>query len=206
MRSPMRLAVVAVVGLALATSACSDTPTPAELQRAAMQPSGTPSPAASPIGDPRDTREVVGEGFRLAADSAFQRSDAESSNGEPMLVLRRASKVAALPIQVAVLREPDPAQDVVEQSYALETAKRSLGGVTDISRSDVVWPDTERTILVQWTEDVPTKSGKSVSTRYWQLNAQVTNKLILVVVGFAPASEFADSQVDEIVRTFRVSA
>jgi hypothetical protein len=199
------IAVALGLGIVLGTSACASTPTPHELQREAMQPAGTPSPPASPIPDPRHTREITGEGFRVAADSAFQQLDRTSRNGEPMLVLRRASRVPALPIQVAVLREPDPGQDVVEQSYALEMSKRTLGGATDISRSDVAWPNASRAVLVQWTENVPTTGGESVPTRYWQLNAQVTDKLILIVVGFAPAAEFADSKVDDVVRTFRIN-
>lgn len=204
-RSPRRI-VTAVTGLALVlgTAACATTPNPEQLQRAAMQPTATPSPAVAPIGDPRDSRVVKGTGFRLAADSAFRQIDRTSKNGEPLLVLRRASKVPTLPVQVAVLREPDPQQDVVEQSYALEMTKRTLAKSTDISRSDLVWPDVQRAILVQWTENVATSTEDSVSTRYWQLNAQVSDKLILVVVGFAPAAEFDSSQVDDMVRTFRI--
>jgi hypothetical protein len=198
------LAVVAGLSVALGTSACATTPNPAEQQRAAMQPVGTPSPAVGPIADPRGSRRVVGEGFRLAVDASFQQSDHKSKNGEPMLVLSRASKVPELPIQVAVLREPDPVQDVVEQSYTLEMTKRTLGESSDVSRSDVVWPDALRSVLVQWTENVPTTAGASVSTRYWQLNTQVNKKLILVVVGFAPAAEFDESAVGDVVRTFRV--
>ena len=204
MRTP-RWAPAAVAGLGLLLTGCVSTPSSEQLRQQAMQPAGTPSPAANPISDPRDTREVEGKGFRLAADSAFQRLDLTSKNGEPMLVLRRASQVPALPVQIAVLREPDPKQDVVEQSYSLEVSKRTLGESTDISRSDLVWPGVERAVLVQWTQNVPTTASESVSTRYWQLSTQVTDKLILVVVGFAPAAEFDAARVGDIVRTFRIN-
>lgn len=121
-------------------------------------------------------------------------------------LLRRASQEPALPIQVAVLREPEPAQDPIEQSYALETAMRTVDGATDITRSEVAWPDAERAVLVQWTQGVPTGAGESVATRYWQLNAQVSGTPILVVVGFAPVAEFDRCEVDDIVRTFRIRA
>ena len=96
------------------------------------------------------------------------------------------------------------AQDVVEQSYVLEATKRTLGQAADVSRSDVVWPKASRAVLVQWTENVPTSAGRTVPTRYWQLNAQVNKKLILIVVGFAPAAEFDASRVGDVVRTFRI--
>jgi hypothetical protein len=199
-----RRATAVGLGLLLTVTACAASPTPQQQQRAAMQPTGRPAEPVRPIADPRDTREVVGQGFRLAVPSAFQQFNAKSSNGEPLLALRRASRVPAVPIQVAVLREPNPGQDVIEQSYALEVTKRTLGQATDIVRSSLVWPGAQKTVLVQWTQSLPATGGTTVATRYWQLNSQVSDRLILVVVGFAPAAEFSTSQVAEIVGTFRI--
>ena len=173
--------------------------------RSVMEPTGRPSPPIRPLPDgPRDARTVTGTGFSLRAGSQFQQQDRTSSNGEPMLVLEHPSAVPEVPARVAVLREPEPRADVVEQSYALEVAKRSLDAATDITRSPLTWPGARRSVLVQWTQPRPTSGGDSVLVRYWQLNAQLEGGLILAVVGYAPRAEFDTSGVPAVVQSLRL--
>lgn len=205
-RRPIRPAALLAL-LVLTVAGCADEPPmAAEQQRAVLEPTGTPSPAVRPRPDgPADSRTVQGQGFSLRADSSFQQQDRTARNGQPLLLLEHASGVPEIPARVAVLREAEARQGVVEQSYALEVTKRSLHGATDITRSSLTWPGVRRTVLVQWTEPRPTAEGRSVPVRYWQLNAQVSSRLILVVVGYAPAAEFDTSGIAEVVQSFRTS-
>ena len=97
---------------------------------------------------PRGYRVVEGKGFTIAAPSAFQQSQTTSSTGEPTVVLRRPSSVSALPSSVVVLRDPRAKEDVVEQSYALDLAKRTAAKATDVERLDVVWRGARRAVEV----------------------------------------------------------
>ena len=197
----------AAVVLVLALTACSSPPhsVPSD-DKPAFKAGGIPAPAVSALQNaPRDYRVVQGTGFTLQAPSAFQQQVTESSNGEPMLVLRRPSSVLALPSSVVVLRDVNPKQDVVEQTYALEVSKRALGA-TAVSRSDLTWPGARRTVLVQWTEQVRTGGGAAVATRYSQLSAQIDDGLIVVVVVLAPEADLKTSAVETVLQTFRPAA
>jgi hypothetical protein len=101
-----------------------------------------------------------------------------------------------------VFREPDPKDDVIAESYALEVTKRTLAHATDIQRSQLAWPHSKQAVLVQWTQELATSGGKTTPVRYWQLNTQISSKLILIVVGFAPVSQFDTSGVAEAISTF----
>jgi hypothetical protein len=190
--------------LVLTLGACSSPPnTVPSDEKPAFKAGGTPVPAVSALLDPpRDYRVVQGTGFSIQAPSTFQQQVTKSSNGEPMLVLRRPSSVLALPSSVVVLRDVNPKQDVVEQAYAVEVSKRGLGA-TDIVRSDLTWPGARRTVLVQWTQQVQTGGGTTVPTRYSQLSAQIDDGLIVVVVALAPAADLKTSAVETVLRTFR---
>lgn len=121
-------------------------------------------------------------------------------------MLRRPSSVSELPVSVAVLREPDPKEDVVAQAYALEVVKRTTAKATDIVRADVTWPGAQRAVLVRWTENVPVGGGRLVPTRYVQLCIQVSTSLNLVVVALAPAADADSSGALTVLRTFRPQA
>lgn len=168
-----------------------------------MEPTGTPSPSVTPAAPRRGDRPVTGHGFSLSVDPAFQRANRTASNGEPVLVLTRPSGVPQVGIGVTVFREPDPKSNVIAESYALEVSKRTIAQATDIRRSRLTWPGATDTVLVQWTQQLPTSEGRTVATRYWQLNAQISPKLILIVVGFAPVSVFDTSGVAEAISSFR---
>ena len=211
--SAHRLRLVAAALLVMTCTACggasssnspsSDSAQKGDSQRSVMEPTGTPSPSVRPqdtLG--RGARRIQGKGFTIAADSAFQQSQRTSSNGEPMLVLEHASHVPQVPARVAVLREPNPKQDVVEQTYALEVMKRTATKATDVARAKISWPGTQTTVLMQWTENLQTSAGP-VPVRYWQLSAQVDEKLILVVVGFAPRQDFDGSGIADVVESFK---
>ena len=169
----------------------------------AMEPSATPSPPVTPSAHRRGDRVVNGSGFSLWVAPAFQQETNTASNGEPVLVLSRPSGVPQVHVGVSVFRDPDPKTDVAQQSYALEMAKRTIAHATDISRARVDWPGATDTVLVQWTQQLATTGGATVPVRYWQLNAQVSPGLILIVVGFAPVSAFDTSGVAEAVSSFR---
>jgi hypothetical protein len=200
------VAVVAVVALLTMTACGAGRPDVPSDSNPAFKATASAGPSLLPLSPaPRDYRPLTGEGFTIQAPSAFQGATQKASNGEPMLLLRRPSSVDALPASVAVLREPNPKHDVVEQSYALEVAKRTAAKATDVLRSDVDWPGARRAVLVQWTENVPIGQGRSVATRYIQLNAQVSSTLILSVVAFSPVADGDTSAVQTVLRTFRPS-
>lgn len=160
---------------------------------------------------PRDTREVTGDGFTLHAPSVFQRRDTTDSP-RAGLVLERPSSSGSLPARLVVVRDAHAKNDVVEQAYAAEVTMRTTKGVTDVLRSDVVWPGARRAVLLQWTQDVPvgegtsgeTASGRTTRARFWQLNTQGEGDLIYAVVAVAPVDDFEASGVGEVLRTFRM--
>lgn len=172
-----------------------------------LRATASAGPSTGPLDPaPRDYRVVDGEGFTIRAPAAFQASTTRSRNGQPALSLRRPSSIAELPSSVVVLRDPKATSDVVEQSYALEVSKRTLAGATDVQRIDVVWPGTTRAVLVRWTEQVPIGSGRTVPTRYTQLNAQLGGSSIMVVVALSPVADADTSVVENVLRTFRPDA
>lgn len=187
--------------VALATAGCSGTTAPPDPK---SQPAGTPSPAVTPGADDRGSRVIDGRGFRIAAAGGFQQLDRLSSNGEPMLVLRRPSSVPEVPAVVAVLREPKPAVDVDTASYALEVAKRTAEGATAVSRTPVTWPGVQRAVLVQWTIAQPLDVDRRVPVRYWQLNVQTGHALRMQVVGISPLAEVQSSGMAATFDSYRV--
>lgn len=172
----------------------------------AMKAHDEAQPPVLPVdGPPRDTRQIAGNGYTLHAPSAFQRRD-NSRTPRADLVLERPSSSPSVPSRVVVLREPHPDNDVVEQAYAAEVTMRTTKGVTDVLRSDVTWPGTRRAVLLQWTQDLPAPQGSSGGTtraRFWQLNTQVDDDLIVAVVAVSPVADFESSGVGTVLRTFR---
>jgi hypothetical protein len=202
-----RALVVGTLLIAALLTACSSNSTalPSD-SNSAFRPTGTPSAAFAPVADaPRDFRRLAGVGFSLDAPSAFTEQRGTSKNGQPTLTLRQPSSVAELPSAVVVIRDVKPAQDVVEQTYALEVSKRALGA-KDVVRSETDWPGAQRAVLVQWTEDVAVGGDQRVPTRYTQLSVQTGPTLIFAVVGLSPVADAATSQVETVVRTFRPTA
>jgi hypothetical protein len=175
----------------------------------AMQAHDQAEPPVEPVrAAARDTREVSGEGFTVRAPSVFQRRDG-GNGARAKLVLERPSSSGSLPSRVVVLREAHPKNDVVEQAYAAEVTMRTTKGVTDLLRSDVTWPGAQRAVLLQWTQDVAAKKGSSAGptrARFWQLNLQVRDDLILVAVAVAPVKDFDASGVGDVLRTLRPGA
>ncbi len=197
------LSLAAAVVLALGGCSSAPSTTVPGDQNPALAASASAGPDLRALSEaPRGYRVVEGKGFTIAAPSAFQQSQTTSSTGEPTVVLRRPSSVSALPSSVVVLRDPRAKQDVVEQSYALDLAKRTAAKATDVERLDVVWPGARRAVLVRWTENVPVGGGITVPARYLQLNAQITDTLVIVVVALAPVADLDTSAVATVLRTF----
>lgn len=197
------LGMVSAAALALTLAACGtdDEPelSPAE-QR--MLPTEEPEQGVLPSDTaPRDSREVEGEGYSFAVPADFQQRDETSSNGEPMTVLERPSSQPDLPVRVVVVRDAEPEQPALEQSYTLEVTKRNLGG-EDIVRTQVDWPGAQSAYVTEWTEHQQT-AQESVPVHFMQLMVQVDETLILNIVGSAPAGDFEGSGIDEMVSTFR---
>jgi hypothetical protein len=210
--TPAGLATLVLAGM-LAVSGCAaggsagDSPSPDPGKVAGLKPAGTPNPPVTPAAGPApNTRTIKGEGFSIAVNPAFQQTDETARNGEPVLVLIRPSGIQAINTGVTVFRDPAPASDVFASSYALEVAKRTMARATDIQRSQVEWPGATAAVLVQWTQRLPTSGGNTEPVRYWQLNAQIKPKLVLIAVGFSPVSAFDDSGVAEAISSFRPSS
>jgi hypothetical protein len=199
----LRMTVFALVIAAAATGCAGD----GDGDRRAAEPGSTPqvasTPALTPAPPGRGARNVQGQGFSIAIDPAFTQRVRTASNGQPVIVLSRPSDVPGLNTGVSVFREPDPKADVVEQSHTLEQARRTLTKATDLERTEVAWPGSQKAVLVRWTQQAAGPGGTTVPVRYWQLNTQISPALILIVVGFSPASSFDTSGVAEAVSSFR---
>lgn len=195
-------------GLVLATtvtlSACGgggDTPA-GKTTETAYLPTGSPTRTVTMLRPPADYSKVTGSGFVISAPGEFQRQQKTSSNGEPMLVLDKPSKVPAVPQRVAVIRDPSPKSSASEQSFALEAAKAAAGPQGRAERTQLPTPEGQSAFLTTWNETRSSGGESTVAVTYWQLMYQVDSKLIINVVAFAPADEFETSEVSKILRTF----
>lgn len=169
-------------------------------------PSQSATSSATPVDPPADYTTVEGEGYRISAPSEFQQQRVTSSNGEPALVLELPSSVAAVPQRVAVIRDVAPEASAAQQSYALEAAKSAGAPEVEVTREQLAAPEGQAAFLVTWQETRPSQGAANVEVTYWQLFHQVSEDLILNVVAFAPTTEFADSEVSTVLRTFEVRA
>lgn len=157
-----------------------------------------------PIDPPDGFTEVAGDGFTLHAPDGFTRERRTSSNGEPMLVLTAGGGGAGgRPATVGVVREVRPAAGALEQSLALESAKRLVDEATGVRRTVVSWPGADAAVLVEWTAPDPAAGPGPAAVRNVQLLTDVGDDLAISVLALAPAESFDRSRVAEVLRTFR---
>lgn len=191
--------------LALGLSACgSDRDAVPAVSQTEYLPTSSPTATVSMAPPPASFTSVDGNGFTISAPPEFQRQEATSSNGEPMLVLEKPSSVAAIPQRVVVIRDVAPKQSAAEQSYALEATKAAAGPEGQAERVQLPAPEGQSAFLTTWQESRPSEGAGTTDVIYWQLMHQVDSALIINVVAFAPADEFETSDVGTILRTFEV--
>ncbi|MGH9153665.1 MAG: hypothetical protein ACRD03_14980 [Acidimicrobiales bacterium] len=157
-----------------------------------------------PIDPPDGFTEVAGEGFTLHAPVGFTSERRTSSNGEPMLVLTAGEGGAGGEAPtVGVVREVRPPAGALEQSLALESAKRLVDEATGVRRTVVSWPGADAAVLVEWTVQKRTAESGPAAVRNVQLLTDVGDDLAISVLAVAPAESFDQSKVAEVLRTFR---
>lgn len=157
-----------------------------------------------PIDPPVGFTEVAGDGFTLHAPEGFTSERRTSSNGEAMLVLTAGEGGAGGEAPtVGVVREVRPPAGALEQSLALESAKRLVDEATGVRRTVVSWPGADAAVLVEWTIQKRTAGPGSAAVRNVQLLTDVGDDLAISVLALAPAESFDRSRVAEVLRTFR---
>lgn len=206
MRRARLAAVPAVAVLGLALAACSGGASSDQLPDRLQSITPTDSPPASfapPSHRPMGFRTVTGDGFELSVPANWTDRKLPSSqkNGVPGVEADQGGDPAR-PAKVAVIVDTNPVSGAIEQSEVLAVAKTS-SGVSDLKRSTVKWPGTERGILITWTEK---QAGTGQEYRIEQLMAQVSPTRIVNIVGKAPVDVYASAGVDRIVRTLVITS
>lgn len=148
---------------------------------------------------PRDTREVAGDGFSLYAPTEFQQSERNGPGDVAMIVLGKTANRSGGVVEVVVFAEPRPESGAQEQMYGLAGAKQ-VAGARDIIRQSVQWPEARTAVLVRWTEDTAGPQGELTQT-FAQLAVERENGSIVTGIAVAPEEEFDDSGAMEVLRT-----
>ena len=148
---------------------------------------------------PRDTREVTGNGFALYAPAEFQQSDRSGPGDVPMIVLGKTANRSGGVVEVVVFAEEAPESGAQEQMYGLAGAKE-LAGARDIVRESVEWPEAKTAVIVRWTENTAGPQG-SLTQTFAQLAVERENGSIVTAIAVAPEEEFDDSGAMEVLRT-----
>lgn len=167
------------------------------------KPGSTPAQALRPLRPPPGFSEIKGRGFTLFAPAPFTPEQRTSSNGEPLLRLNTPG--GGDNQFVAVVRDMNPRADASDQSTVLEGNRRDVDRATDVSREEIEWPGARRAFLVAWTvqKRLTASDSSTVSVRTVQLITQVDDNLILAVLAVSPLESFDQSQVGNVLRTFR---
>lgn len=194
--------LLASVGVLTGCWSSANSPLPPRLER--IRPTDPPPTSFTPQpGVPLDFRVLKGQHFQLAVPSGWTDRTLASKvdKGIPGVLASASGTEPGMPVDVAVVIDTRPRSDAIEQSQVLAVAK-STQGVTDVSRSLVPWPRTQRSVLVSWTQAQP---GTGTLFHTVQLMAQVSPELIVNVVAVAPAATFSSSSLDRVIRTLTVS-
>jgi len=171
-----------------------------------MIPTGAPLVALTPReGQPAETRRVTGKYFSMYVPANFQEKSALMDNGDRKVGFDAPSSKPATPVRVGVVPDTDSKATAIEQTYTMELVKKD-NGVKDLTRTMVKWPGAQNAVLLQWTETPAGAVATDEPLRYWQLSAQVHDKLIVSVIAFAPAGEFDTAGLAKIMETFRPHA
>jgi hypothetical protein len=179
-----------------------DAPTP---QSTFAQPQDDAPDDFEPFTEPpRDTREVTFAGHTLWAPAEFQQTERSGPQDVPLTVLGKPAQGGVGVCEVVAFVENDPESTAEEQMYGLAGAKE-LAGARDITREAVEWPDAESAVLVRWTEQTSGPQGE-LTQRFAQLAVQPSGSQIVSVIAVAPADEFDDCGVVDVLRTLSVGA
>lgn len=194
--------VVAVLGLlTLAASACAaggdpDKDLPEKLQK--ITPSESPTPVLTHDSSRSITaRTVSGPGFTMQVPADFEEQTSAGTGGSTIYRWLKPVEGRQPPI-VAVVADPKPRADAIEQSKALEISLE-VDPAVEVIRSPIPWPGTQRAILLQWDAPQP-GSGEVITT--WQIMAQINPSLILNALAVAPKAQFRELTFDQILATF----
>lgn len=200
------MTAVAVVVVGSTTACGSDDPNATlEPRLRRMLPTQTASPTLLPEADPPlELREVSGPHFTLRVPGNFQEKTQKTAAGGTKYVFEAPSSTPASPVRVVVIDDVAPATGAIEQSYAAQVAHEATTA-PDFRRSDLSWPGVERAVLLQYTQGPSGTSGGEDLT-VWHVMAEVSPKLIVNAVAVAPAGDFADANLDEVLATFRPKA
>lgn len=200
------LRAFAIMVLIVGASACSspDSPPKQDVQpsSSSAQPTGTTTLAVAPTAIPSQWRTVNGEDFTIGVPASYTEEQFTASNGTKGYAFDapRAGNDDAGLVRVAIIRDEEPATDVIEQSVVLEEMQ-SIENDGRVIRKQLKWPGSEQAVLVQWTNPLDGAEGDRRET--WQLMVQINPDLIINVVAIAPAATFADSDVSQVLATFK---
>lgn len=189
----------AIVAIALGTAACSSS---GSGEDGSLQPTGTSRQSVTPQAISSEWSTVDGENFTIGVPESYEKQVVTASNGTKAHVFDAPGtegEGAALQ-RVAVMRDEEPAQDVIQQSLVLEEMQ-SIENEDAVRRAEVKWPGVERAVLVQWTNPLEGADGGLQQT--WQLMAEIRPDLILNVVAIGPEETFEETDLPEILATFK---
>ncbi|GGL39820.1 hypothetical protein H9L10_13525 [Phycicoccus endophyticus] len=196
--------VVVLVGvLSLLTAACSSGSADDDLPEKLRKITPSESPSAPLVHDGTDSltdRTVSGDGFTMQVPADFEEQSPTTRSGSTTYRWLKSVQGRQPPI-IAVVTDPDPRSDAIEQSKALEISLEADPDV-EVVRAPVTWPGAQRAILLQWDQPQP-GSDEVVTT--WQLMAQVSPDLIMNALAVAPRGEFQDLDFDKILATFTLT-
>ncbi|MGL4745330.1 MAG: hypothetical protein ACRCXL_13200 [Dermatophilaceae bacterium] len=194
-----RTVAVGAAALVIAAASCSsDEP----FAGSDIAPTDTPSASPTSIAVPPVGSRVVDDAeWSIAVPAQWE--EARRALGEDGEIARWSEPSPSGPSRaaVSVVVDRSPAAPLLEQSYRLEQRLRESQIIP--VRSAVTWPGSETPgVLVQWAEN---SRGDEMRREVWQLFVQGPRKTILNVVGYAPADDFATSQVPGVMGTFALT-
>lgn len=198
---PRRLFLtLAAVSMSASLAACSDDEAlPARLER--IKPTDIPTPPITPRPEPPlESRLVRGPQFTLSIPAAWTDATIRGPQGQTGYAYDADGRPPERPVRVAVVIDDPAESDSIEQAQVLVVAKKALG-VEEVRSSLLTWPGAERAVLVDWVE---TASGSEVAFRTRQLMVQSGPRVIVNVLAVAPADEFEDLELDDIVATLTI--
>lgn len=201
-----RALVVALLAVLLSGCVGGSAPSQEQVVDEEVRPTASAPAELGPLAEqPRDTREVSGDGFTLFAPASFRQSTRPGPQDVPMLVLGGTAQEPGGVVEVIAFREVDAQSGAREQMAAMAVGKTDLGGVTDLVREDVEWPGTTEAVLVRWSEPTTTAAG-AIRQRFAQLTVELQDGALVTVVAVAPDAEFDDAGVLDVLRSLDVGA
>ena len=196
------LLALAGAGAVAACSSGDDSGLPAHLER--IKPTDVPTPTLSPRAvEPIDSRRVQGPRFSLWIPSPWTDRELSAPEGLRMFAYDASGRPPERPARIGVVVEDPAATEAIEQSQALVAAK-TAADATDIRRSMIAWTGALYAVLVDWVEAPGGEADLPFRTR--QLMLQVASDAIVNVLAIAPADEFEQLELDDIVSTVTIES